>query len=303
MKRQKLSLPAIMKLFPDDSAAEQWFILSRWPDGIICPWCQSERISERNSTKWRSWRCMPCGKNFTAKTNSLMHASNIGFRVWAIAMYLVTTNLKGVASTKLASDVSITQKSAWHLSHRIRTAYAETNPGPMTGELEIDETWIGGKERNKHESKKIREGRGPTGKQAVMGMKSRDTKRISAQCVKTVSTTVAYRFIAKHSDWHGSTLYTDQNSSYRIARRMGYRHQSVNHSANEFVRDMAHTNGIEGFWAMLKRGVNGTFHSLSVKHLQRYVNEFAGRSNVRTVRYIQPVGDDGAQDGWENAAV
>ena len=173
MKRQKISLTQITAMFPDDATAETWFIQSRWPHGVRCPFCHGDAIADRPTSKrtYREWRCKPCKKNFSAKTKSLMHSSNLGFRLWCIAMYLVTTNLKGIASTKLASELNIRQSTAWHMVHRIRETYdlKHTLPGPV----EADETFIGGIERNKHESKQLKQGRGNIGKQAVVGVKSR----------------------------------------------------------------------------------------------------------------------------------
>ena len=168
--RQKLSLIQTMNLFPDDETAEQWFINCRWQHGVDCPACGSKRVTERTTGK-RSWRCKDCRKDFSTKTGTLMQGSNLGFRVWAIAIYQLTTCLKGIASTKLASDLGITQKAAWHLAMRIRETYGD-RIAQLQGVVEVDETYIGGKKTNKHQSKRI-PGRGPSGKQAVIGAKER----------------------------------------------------------------------------------------------------------------------------------
>ena len=156
--RSKISLLQITQMFPDNDTAEDWFIKNRWQGVIDCPFCQAKNIQERKTVK-RSWRCRDCRKDFSTKTNTLMQGSNLGFQKWGIAIYLLTTNIKGIASTKLASDLNITQKSAWHLSMRIRETYAGSI-GQLVGIIEIDETYIGGKERNKHKSKKLKSGRG-----------------------------------------------------------------------------------------------------------------------------------------------
>ena len=279
MKRQKLSLTQVMDMFPNDRVAEEWFTTSRWPDGVRCPFCHGDKLTERKPKRYRSWRCRPCGTNFSAKTKSLMHSSNLGFRLWCIAMYQVTTNLKGIASTKLASDLKIAQHNAWHMIHRIRAAYDHTQT--LQGPVEADETFIGGIERNKHESMQLKQGRGNIGKQAVVGVKSRKSNNVQAVLVNTVSATTLQRTVRDRVE-SGALVYTDQHGGYVGLAKQGYQHKSVNHSAKEYVNGMSHTNGIESFWALLKRGYYGTYHKMSVKHLQRYVNEFAGRHNDRS---------------------
>ncbi len=275
--RQKISILEITSMFPDDKTAEEWFIKTRWNGSIKCTSCNSSRISERK-TKMKSWRCKDCRKDFSTKTNTIMQGSNLGFRVWAIAIYILTTSLKGVASTKLASDLNITQKSAWHLAMRIRESY-KNNVGKLSGIVEVDESYFGGKEKNKHTSKKLKAGRGAVGKQAVIGAKQRGGK-IVAQTLDNTKGADLQGFINETVET-GSNVMTDDHRGYLGME--GYNHDSVSHSVGEYVRDQAHTNGIESFWALLKRGYNGTHHHMSKKHIGQYVNEFAGRHNTRSL--------------------
>lgn len=273
--RKGISLPRLFKMFPDDATAEKWFVKQRWPDGLRCAYCDGDHVVAKDSHPQMPYRCHDCKKHFSVKTNSVMHASKIGYQKWAIAMYLLTTNLKGVSSMKLHRDLEITQKSAWHMVHRIREAWAD-NTDVFDGPVEVDEAYIGGKDRNRHEWQ-IQEGRGPKGKTAVVGMKDRASGQIEAEVVEATDKHTLQGFVAVNTEVD-ATVYTDGARAYEGMPR---NHESVDHSVKEFVRGQAHTNGIESFWANLKRGYNGTYHHFSAKHLQRYVNEFAGRHNVR----------------------
>lgn len=273
--RTGLSLVEIMKMFPDDATAEKWFVENRWPDGVCCPKCGSFNIQERKTRKPQPYRCRDCRKDFSVKTGTLMHNSPLGFQVWAVAIYLLTTNLKGVSSMKLHRDLEICQKSAWHLAHRIRETWKD-NKEKLTGTVEVDETFIGGKEKNKHGDKRSYT-RGPSGKTVVVGMKAREANKIVAKPVSERTKEELQGFISANVS-SKAMVYTDDHRSYI---GLPFEHESVNHSIGEYVRDMAHTNGVESFCALLKRGYYGTYHRVSEKHLGRYVTEFAGRHNVR----------------------
>ncbi len=281
--RKGLSLVEITRMFPDDAAAEEWFIKARWPDGVRCPYCDSDRVQDGAAHKTMRFRCRDCRKRFSVKSETVMHSSKLGLQIWAIAGYLVTTGLKGQASMKLHRDLGVTQKTAWHLAHRIRETWAE-EAGPMfSGPVDADETYIGGKRKNMSNAKRkeLREagaGRGTVGKAAVVGVKDRASGRVAAQRISQTDASALQGFVRGHAA-PGATLYTDEAAAYRGMPE--YDHEAVNHSVGEYVRAMAHTNGMESFWAMLKRGYQGTFHKFSEKHLDRYVREFSGRHNIR----------------------
>ena len=206
-----------------------------------------------------------------------MENSNLGAQVWALASYLLSTNIKGASNMKLHRDLGITQKSAWHLAHRIRESW-DKQGGPFSGPVEVDETYVGGVEGNKHASKKLKKGRGGIGKIAVIGMKDRKTNAVIATPIEETDRFTLQGFVLGQVE-PGAKVYTDEHAGYHRLPN----HESVKHSAREYVHVMAHTNGIESFWALLKRGYHGTYHHISPKHLGRYIGEFSGRHNQRAM--------------------
>ena len=282
--RKGLTLAELFRMFPDDPTAERWFAEQRWPEGLHCPYCGSTNVQSGAKHKTMPYRCREkeCAKRFSVRTKTPMESSKLGFQVWAVALYQVTTNLKGVSSMKLHRDLGITQRSAWFLAHRLREAWKDQG-SQFAGPVEVDETFIGGKEKNKHANKKLKAGRGAVGKAIVVGAKDRDTNRVSATVVRNTDAKTLQGFVGDRAA-KGATVYTDDHGGYH---GMPFDHETVKHSISEFVNGMAHTNGIESFWSLLKRGYHGTYHHMSEKHLGRYVSEFAGRHNSRDADTIE----------------
>jgi len=271
--------------FPDEDAARQFLIEARWPDGIICPRCGHDEIyTIRGGKLFKCKDKANCGKQFTVRLGTVMEDSPIPLRKWLFGMYLFGIHSKGVSSVMMAKQLGITQKSAWFMDHRMRKAF-EFDGVMLDGTVEADEAYFGGKESNKHESKKLKQGRGAVGKQAVLGMRERGGSTVavtvesnSADDLEDALTPYVVR---------GSRLYTDEHAGYnRLSSR--YRHDKVRHGAGEYVRGDVHTNTIESAWALMKRSYVGIYHYWSHKHGHRYVAEIAGRLNIAGIPAFNP---------------
>ncbi|MCY4132154.1 MAG: IS1595 family transposase [Nitrospira sp.] len=269
------------RLFPDEDAAVAHFEGVRWGGIPTCPSCgQADSVTECKRRYFR-W-CGHCREYFTAKKGTVMESSKVPVRTWLLAMYYLVTARKGISSIQLSKELSVSQPTAWFLLHRLREACG-SNLEVLSDVVEIDETYIGGKEKNKHQRQKTTKRRGTAGKQAVFGMRERGGPTVAWPVPATDRTTLVPAI--EQAVKPGSIVFTDDSGTYRELGLAGYYHQAVNHSAKQYVLGPAHTNSMESVWAVLKRGHYGTYHKMSTKHLHRYVNEFTFRLNAGDVQH------------------
>ena len=272
-----MTIVEMMDMFPTELSATEWFESIVWAGERHCGHCGSTTTREVPNAKPMPYWCPHCRHYFSVRTGTAIARSNVPMRKWAIAIYLCLTSLKSLSSMKLHRDLGVSQKTAWFMLHRIREAWALETPGGFTGPVEADEAFFGGKAKNMHRWQRDQlTGRGGVDKMAVIGLKDRATKRVRATVVGKVQAPMLRGYVVKHTEPE-ATLYTDGEPAH--AGRSN--HDSVKHSAGEYVRGEVHTNSIESFWSMLKRAHMGTFHKLSPKHLNRYVQEFAAKNDLR----------------------
>lgn len=280
MSKSTISTFQLFAMFPDEATARTYLERRLWPNGTICPACKSgERITTRKAAGF--YRCNACKLDFTVRTGTIFERSHVPLHKWVYAMYLLVTARKGISSMQLAKEIGVTQKSAWFVLHRLREACGG-NLEKLRGTIEIDESFFGGKEGNKHEKDKLKQGRGAVGKKPVLGMRERGGRTL-AMPIETTSLEVIQGAILNNVEV-GSQLYSDDHAAYSDLDGLFFKHETVSHSTGEYVRGEASINSIESVWAVMKRGVHGIYHHTSQKHLGRYVDEFAFRLNEGNVK-------------------
>lgn len=276
MKTEFRSLYELFAAIPDEKAAIKYFAAIRWANGEFCPYCGHDKIYPFSDGK--TWKCAQCRQRFSIRVGSIFEDSNIPIRKWLAAIWMITSHRKGIASTQLARDIDVTQKTAWFMLHRLRhAARTRSFNRPLGGTVEVDEGYFGGKEGNKHRNKRVG-ARNNQGKVLAIGMLERDGELR----LKTITGTKEMKREIMENVKPGAKLMTDEHPVY-IGLEGVYERHSVNHRAGEYARGEAHTNSIEGVWALLKRQIIGIHHFVSPKHLHRYFAEATWRFNRRDV--------------------
>jgi transposase-like protein len=268
----------VIQQFPTEQTCREFFEKMRWNGHIVCPHCQTDKIYKFQSGKL--YKCATCKKQFTVKVGTIFEDSALPLQKWFYAIYLVTAHKKGLSSHQLARDIKVTQKTAWHMLHRIRHAMkVKSFAKPMTGTVEADETYVGGKG---HHGKR---GRGSENKIAVFGIIERGGKLVS-QPVKRVNAKTLKGIIRQNVS-KKATIMTDEWTAYTGLGNEFSKHGIVNHGRKEYVNGSVHVNNMENFWSLLKRGITGIYHHVSPEHLHRYCDEFEYRYNSREIKDTQ----------------
>lgn len=276
------SLISLANHFNSDKRCRDFITEQRWHKVVVCPFCGSVHVYTCSNGD-NQFKCGDCHKRFSCLVGTIFQNTKLSLQKWFMAMYLISSHKKGISSHQLGRDISVTQKTAWYMLHKVRTLFAQYDTPALQGEIEMDEMYLGGRETNKHESKKTEgtQGRSTKTKTPIFGMIQRNGMACAMKVENTRAETLLpliKQFCIEHS-----TLFTDELRSYEVVDRQGYYHRIIRHGMKEYSKDGITTNTIEGFWAHFKRCIFGMYHFVSREYLQRYIDESVYRWNTRKI--------------------
>lgn len=280
MTSQFKNVLQVLDHFKNEATCKEYLVQQRWNGQPICPHCGVDKTPYVTN---RGYKCSDkdCYKKFSVTTGTILENTKISLRYWFATIYLATAHKKGISSLQLSRDLGITQKTAWFLLHRVREMFKVCAPEMLKGMVEVDETYVGGKNINRHHNKKTKlgQGRGGGDKVPVIGLAERGGS-VKTYVVENTESRVMFPIVTDNVD-RSAKLITDSYTSYKSLNKL-YNHVTVKHT-NYITIGEDHTNTIEGFWSLLKRGIVGIYHQVSPKHLHRYCNEFGYRYNSRQI--------------------
>jgi transposase-like protein len=274
--KQEMNLMKLMEQYNSDDACREVLAQLRWHGGIQCPRCESKSI--RNSYTRDQYDCASCGYQFSVTSGTIFHDSHLPLQKWFVAIYLMIESKKGISANQMKRTLNVSYKTAWYLCHRIRATMTTETGKQLGGSIEVDETWVGGKKKDV--------GHGYKGNKSIaIGAVERDGDVVLNTIEHADSDTLG-KFIHEHTAPEIEAIYTDELPAYKVLDKQGIEHETVNHSADEWVRGDVHTNSVENIWSLLKRSIMGSYHQVSKKHLDAYLDELEWRFNNRENPYL-----------------
>lgn len=271
-----MDIMQLMERYNTDDACRDILEKLRWPDGTICPRCESKAI--RNSLSRHQYDCGSCGYQFSVMAGTIFHDSHLPLRKWFVAIYLMVESKKGISANQMKRTLHVSYKTAWYLCHRIRAAMTKTSPVPLKVIVEVDETWIGGKKEHV--------GHGYKGNKAIVAGAQERNGDVRLQVIPDTTRKTLHEFIRRYTDPKTKAIYTDEWPAYKGIANENTSHETVNHLRDEWVRSDVHTNNVEGIWSLFKRSVIGSYHKVSHKHLDAYLDELEWRFNNRNNDFL-----------------